>query len=193
MQPLRQRSRNRIGARVVGFPDAAQPNPERNRKRWKQNYGRYVHARPSPTEATATMARDMGLADRIPPESTCFHRKTRPPSVPPMPGGAASSPLLYPGNAPPLGTPALQLVKEGYTLCRGRETARFSAAAEKREFLHVPVSTFWPFGRRFRPDFGDSHRILRLAVSRSRFSGVHPFFTVFAVLAIRSTISPRFR
>ena len=86
----------------------------------------------------------MGLAVRIPPESTCFRTKTRPLPFP-RAWGAACSPLLYPGNAPPPGTPALQVVKKGYTFCHGRETARFSAVAENFSARY----TFWAYGGRF--------------------------------------------
>jgi hypothetical protein len=40
------------------------------------------------------------------------------------PGGAAS-PLIYPGNSPPRWTPALQLLKEGYTVVMAAKMAIF--------------------------------------------------------------------
>jgi hypothetical protein len=70
-------------------------------------------------------------------------------------------------------------VKEGYTLCRGRETAIFSAAAEKRKLLHVPVSTFWQFGRRFGPgnsDFMISYVPEPVFLASTRFLPFSPFW-----------------
>ena len=101
-----------------------------------------------------------------------FARKHDSHPFPTGPGGVTSSPLLYPGNPAPPWTPALQLVKEGYTLCRGREMGLFSAAAgiPARCFLG---STFWPFGPRFCPVLAVFQRRVK---SRTRFNDVRVIF-----------------
>ena len=75
------------------------------------------------------------------PRNLCVFRRKHGPVPFPHYGLSAArrgrSPLLYPGNAPPPGTPALQLVKEGYTVVAAEKMAislprqRFSARLQR--------------------------------------------------------------
>ena len=57
--------------------------------------------------------------------------------------GDATLPLIYPGNSAPPGSPALQLVKEGYTAAAA---GKRPISLPRQDFLHVHGSTFSRYG-----------------------------------------------
>jgi len=147
-------------------------------------------------------ALDLWISHRIPLEWPRFaHKRGRYP-FPTGQGGSTTSPPIYPGNSAPPGSPALRLVKEGYTAAARQRNEDFSAARQDfcpnriprfgRSATDFPsfqlFPTFRPFGHRFSIVSAVSH------VSAVR----PPFFqrfgratTVSHVSALRTPFSPR--
>ena len=136
-------------------------------------------------------ALDLWISHRIPLEWPRFaHKRGRYP-FPTGQGGSTTSPPIYPGNSAPPGSPALRLVKEGYTVAarqRNEEILCRAAGFLPRSSISARTATFWPFGHRFS-----------LVSAVSHVSAVRPPFfqrfgratTVSHVLALRTPFSPR--
>jgi len=155
-------------------------------------------------------ALDLWISHRIPLEWPRFaHKRGRYP-FPTGQGGSTTSPPIYPGNSAPSGSPALRLVKEGYTVAarqRNEEILCRAAGFLPRSSISARTATFWPFGHRFSivfrcfPRFGRSaavfptfrpcdHRFSRFGPANAVFAASWPICTVTYVIGVPGSRLP---
>lgn len=90
----------------------------------------------SPWSGTYEIQPNPTLRHAFPLENTVWR-------IPVATRGDATLPLIYPGNSAPPRSPALQLVKEGYTAAAA---GKRPISLPRQDFLHVHGKTFSRYG-----------------------------------------------